>query len=122
MTIFGVDVGRCGAGMPDERQQSATRGISWSGETKFHRYQQSIRPLAMVLRRKSTAIKNALIVALEGAADSIGAISPDADQDLGAGVGAPIMAFWNDDIYKATPVRPDAWDIPLNFLYLEPLD
>ena len=116
MLIAGVDVGFASLPENDTRQQRVTLGEAWDGSFQFYKFGSSRRVIPIILRRKTTTLKNSLATALEADANYQVTLDPDSHVDLGAGAGTAITGQWIDAEFNATKVDHDAWDIQMNFV------
>ena len=116
MEIAGVDVGFASLPEEDDRQQRRTLGEAWDGSFQFYKFGSSRRVIPIILRRKTTTLKNSLATALEADANYQVTLDPDSHVDLGGGAGTAITGQWIDERFHAVKVGHDAWDIQLNFV------
>ena len=115
-TIAGVEVGGFALPENDSRQQNVSIGQAADATFQFRKFRTSDRLITIILKRKSTTIKDNLGTALEADADYNVSIDPDSPVDLGGGAGVAINAQWVDKQFNAVKVTHDAWDITLNFV------
>jgi hypothetical protein len=115
-TIFGVDCGAWALPENDSRQQNDSLGQAASGSVKCYKFRASDRIATIILKGKSTTVKNNLGAALEADADRVGQLVPESWIDAGGGVGVTVNAAWLDKTFGAVKDKHEFWNIQMNFL------
>jgi hypothetical protein len=118
MTIFGVSGITAGLPENDTRDQNRSLGQAQDGSWKCLKFGSSKKTIIIPLHNLSTTLKNSLITALEADSDAQGTITPDANIDLGNGVGTAITAQWIDPEFNFTKSNHDSWSGSLTFVYV----
>lgn len=115
MTIAGQEVGAMALPEEDGRRLNRSVGITASGSVKIKKFRDEDRDILIVLKAKTTSVKDALFTAMAAAQTTTMSVDPDAHVDLGGGAGVAVNAYWIDDAYNATKDSHDAWTITLRF-------
>ena len=117
-TIFGVS-GLTFA-FPEEQpsQQNISIGRAASGAFKFFQFRTADRLIPIHLRLVSQSDIVSLKAALEGATNHQGAITPDANINLGNGNGTAVTVQWLDGQFAPLRASSIYWDVDLNFAYI----
>jgi hypothetical protein len=115
-TIFGVDCGSWALPENDSRSQNDSLGQAASGAVKGLKFRASDRMVTIILKGKSTTIKNNLGAALEGATARAGQLVPESWIDAGAGVNTTANVVWVDKQFNAVKDNHEFWNITVNFM------
>ena len=116
-TIYGIS--GLTFSFPEERRRVfvGARDRASDGTYKTIETRNRDKQIVIYLKLLTQATLDSLQTALEGATNGQGAITPDANINLGNGAGVAVNAQWLDAEFAATRNSP-YWDLALNFMYL----